>query len=82
MFKNYRRKGITQMRPFEAGEQLPANVSILEADKQKGSPKVGDWIARASDNHDDQWLVEESHFNKQGYVEVPEEPVLEQEPAE
>lgn len=64
MFKNYRRKGHSEMRPYLEGEILLPNVSISEADKLNGSPKVGDMIARNPKNHDDQWLVAEKYFNE------------------
>lgn len=62
-FKQYRRKSISEMRPYVEGETLPGNVSISEADKNNGSPKVGDMIARNPQNHDDQWLVAKDYFD-------------------
>ena len=38
------------------------SVSISDVDLQKGSPKIGDMIARNPKNHDDQWLVAEQYF--------------------
>jgi len=61
-FKKYRRKSISEMRPYVAGEVLPAYVSISDSDKKTGSPKVGDMIARNPVKHDDQWLVEAAYF--------------------
>lgn len=61
-FKQYRRKKIAELRPFHAGEQLSDKVSISQADKDAGSPKVGDMIARNPNNHDDQWLVSKQYF--------------------
>lgn len=60
-FVQYRRKQISELRPYEEGEKLD-NVSISEIDKQNGSPKVGDMIARNPKNHKDQWLVAEAYF--------------------
>lgn len=61
-FKQYRRKSISEMRPFIEGEILDSKVSISEADKANGSPKLGDMIARNPKNHEDQWLVAKQYF--------------------
>lgn len=64
MWSKYRRTNIAEMRPYEEGEVLPAKVSISQADKDNGSPKNGDMIARNPLNHEDQWLVAEDYFNQ------------------
>ena len=64
MFKQYRRTNIAEMREFVSGETLPDSVSISEADRKNGSPKVGDMIARNPNNHDDQWLVAKDYFDE------------------
>ena len=61
-FKQYRRKSISEMRPYVEGEILDEKVSISQADKDNGSPKVGDMIARNPKNHEDQWLVAKQYF--------------------
>jgi hypothetical protein len=61
-FKQYRRKHIAELRPFQEGEQLSESVSISQVDRDNGSPKVGDMIARNPKNHDDQWLVAKRYF--------------------
>lgn len=61
-FKPYRRKQIAELRPFVEGEALPDRVSISQADREAGSPKPGDMIARNPKNHDDQWLVAAAYF--------------------
>ena len=61
-FKCYRRKQIAELRPFLNGEHLSEKVSISLADKEAGSPKVGDMIARNPKKHDDQWLVAKQYF--------------------
>lgn len=66
MFQRYRRSGITEMRPYEPGEDL-TGVSIGDADRAAGSPKQGDYIARNPDNHADTWLVSEAFFRKAGF---------------
>lgn len=37
-------------------------VSISDADRKNGSPKIGDMIARNPKNHFDQWLVAKQYF--------------------
>jgi len=61
-FKQYRRKQIAELRPYVEGEVLTARVSISMADLEKGSPKLGDMIARNPLNHQDQWLVAAQYF--------------------
>jgi ribosomal protein L19 len=64
MWKEYRRKAHSEMRPFVEGETLKSSVSISEADRNNGSPKVGDMIARNPKNHEDQWLVAQKYFEE------------------
>lgn len=61
-FKRYRRKQTAELRAYELGEILDSRVSISQADRENGSPKAGDMIARNSKNHDDQWLVAAAYF--------------------
>ena len=61
-FKQYKRSAIAEMRPYKEGEETPLIISISKADIDKGSPKVGDMIARNPKNHNDQWLVAEQYF--------------------
>ena len=61
-FKQYRRSQIAELRPFEEGERLDDRVSISASDRDAGSPKTGDMIARNPKNHDDQWLVASDYF--------------------
>lgn len=70
---NYRKKGSTPMVEYKdfitfAG-QLPDKVSISEADKDNGSPKEGDMIARNPDDPDDMWLISKEYF-EENYTEV------------
>jgi hypothetical protein len=60
-FAQYRRKQLTELRPYESGEDL-VGVSISDEDKKNGSPKLGDKIARNPKNHADQWLVAAQYF--------------------
>ena len=78
-FKQYRRKQIAELRTvtqqdideFKTRGLVVAHetkdnvieVSISDVDKQNGSPKFGDMIARNPKNHLDQWLVAEKYFN-------------------
>lgn len=62
MFKQYRRKQIAELRPYEPGEILTDRVSVSAADQEAGSPKVGDMIARNPKNHADQWLVAAQYY--------------------
>lgn len=75
-FKQYRRTQIAEMRPVTKEDiqsyfndknlhslrDTEFKVSISDADKQNGSPKIGDMIARNPKNHADQWLVAEQYF--------------------
>lgn len=61
-FKRYRRKQIAELRPYVPGEDLGGRVSISIVDREAGSPKAGDMIARNPKNHDDQWLVAADYF--------------------
>lgn len=61
MFQQYRRKQIAELRPYEDGETLEG-VSVAEVDRNAGSPKAGDMIARNPKNHADQWLVAAQYF--------------------
>jgi hypothetical protein len=62
IFRKYKRSNIAEMREYLEGEELPSKVSISQADKDAGSPKVGDMIARNPNNHEDMWLVAEKYF--------------------
>jgi hypothetical protein len=48
-FRQYRRKQIAELRPYKAGEDM-SGVSISAPDKEAGSPKAGDMIARNPKN--------------------------------
>jgi hypothetical protein len=62
VFKRYRRRQIAELRPYEPGERLSDRVSVSASDRENGSPKVGDMIARNPNNHEDQWLVAAQYF--------------------
>jgi hypothetical protein len=60
-YKQYRRKKITELRPYEPGEVLDG-VAINVVDQNNGSPKAGDMIARNPINHSEKWLVSKKAF--------------------
>lgn len=61
-FREYKRKQISELRPYLRYEVLDEKISISSADRENGSPKAGDMIARNPKNHGDQWLVAEKYF--------------------
>jgi hypothetical protein len=60
-FQQYRRSQIAELRPYEPGESIEG-ISISATDKEAGSPKPGDMIARNPKYHADQWLVPAKYF--------------------
>ena len=60
-WNQYKRKGVSEMRPYIVGESM-TGISISEPDKKNGSPLQGDMIARNPKNHKDQWLVAKKYF--------------------
>jgi hypothetical protein len=44
-FRQYRRKQIAELRPYIPGEEI-SGISISAEDRNAGSPKAGDMIAR------------------------------------
>lgn len=62
-FKSYRRKAIAQIAEWKPGFDM-TRVSVSPADKDAGSPKEGDMIARNPDNPDDKWLIAADYFSK------------------
>jgi hypothetical protein len=61
LWKQYQRKQIAELRPYDPIESMDG-ISISIPDKEAGSPKVGDMIARNPKNHDDMWLVAAQYF--------------------
>lgn len=57
-FKNYHRVQVSEMRPYEVGEDM-SNI------RMSGIPKEGDMIARNPKNRDDLWLVKKEDFENQ-----------------
>jgi hypothetical protein len=58
-FRKYRRTGLSEMRPYVAGEDL-AGVSVSDTD----TPEEGGMIARNPNDQDDQWYVAREYFEK------------------
>ncbi len=56
-FKEYKKKGVVEMKPYEVGEDL-SNISVSQED----NPEEGGMIARNPKNHDDQWYVAKQYF--------------------
>ena len=55
-YTQYRRTQIAEMTPWNSDFDM-TNVSVSKPDRDAGSPKQGDMIARNPKNHDDMWLV-------------------------
>lgn len=60
-FERYQRNDVAELRPYEAGDDLD-RVSVSTANREAGSPKPGDMIARNPKNHADRWLVAKQYF--------------------
>jgi hypothetical protein len=56
-WKQYKRKGLSEMRPYVVGEDL-TGISVSQAD----TPEEGGMIARNPKNHADQWYVAKKYF--------------------
>lgn len=64
-FKKYIRTNIAEMREVTEDDLnygLPDFVSVSKEDRENGSPKDGDMVARNPKNHNDQWLVAKQYF--------------------
>ena len=60
-YAKYRRSQIAELADWHSGFDME-RVSVSAADKEAGSPKLGDKIARNPANHDDRWLVAADYF--------------------
>lgn len=60
-FKQYSRKGLSEMRPFVEEDQKIAGISF-SAEDLKLKTLVGGFIARNPKNHADQWYVAKKYF--------------------
>lgn len=64
-FKQYRKKGISEMIPFKdfVGKDM-SKISVSEPDKQLSNEEFEQgYIARNPDNHDDMWYVAKDYFD-------------------
>lgn len=65
-FEKYKRVDTAEMHEYDPNNSYPKHVmdrvSISASDKENGSPKKGDMIARNPKNHDDMWLVAKKYF--------------------
>ncbi len=64
-FKQYQRKGLSEMRPYIPGEDL-TGISVSQTD----TPELGGMIARNPKDHNDQWYVAKKYFDD-NLEEVP-----------
>jgi hypothetical protein len=60
-FRKYRRSQIAELRPWAPGDDM-YGVAVSTVDREAGSPKEGDMIARNPKNHADKWLVAAQYF--------------------
>jgi hypothetical protein len=59
VWKQYKRKGVSEMRAYVPGEDL-STVSVATVD----TPEEGGMIARNPKNHADQWYVAKAYFDE------------------
>jgi hypothetical protein len=59
-FKQYRRKDLSELRPYVRGEDL-AGISVSATDIPKLDMGM---IARNPQDHNDQWYVARKYFNE------------------
>ncbi len=64
-WKIYKKKGLTEMRPYTVGEDL-SGVSVSEEDIYRPTEleEPGGMIARDPDNPKDQWYISKAYFAK------------------
>lgn len=58
-FKQYQRKGLSELRSYVKGEDL-TNISVAEVDSPETDMGM---VARNPKNHRDQWYVAKKYFN-------------------
>ena len=59
-WKQYKRKGLSEMRPYVLGEDL-TGISVAKVDNPQ---KDMGMIARNPKNHKDQWYVARKYFEE------------------
>lgn len=70
VFTRYRKKDVTELRPYQPGESL-FGISIRTVDRDAGHPAAGDMIARDPLDHAAQWLVPRLEFEETYEVIAP-----------
>ena len=60
-YRRYRRTAIAEIADWHPDFDM-SRVSVSDADRDAGSPKAGDKIARNPKNHDDRWLIAADYF--------------------
>lgn len=70
MWGKYRRKGLSEMRPYIPGEDM-TGISVNKEDVWE-LDHAGGMVARNPDNFEDQWYVAKKYFDKN--LELVEEP--------
>lgn len=58
-FKQYKRKGLSEMRPYVYGENM-SKISVADVDDPRNDMGM---IARNPQNHADQWYVARKYFD-------------------
>ena len=58
-WKQYKRKGLTEARPYVKGEDL-SGISVSE---KEDPPNDMGMICRNPDDHSDQWYMDRKYFN-------------------
>jgi hypothetical protein len=59
-WRQYRRKGVSEMRPYLPGEDL-TGISVSDVDQP---PVLGGMIARNPQNAQDQWYIAPQYFHE------------------
>lgn len=67
-FKQYRRTGLSEMRPYVVGEDM-TGISVSETD----TPEHGGMVARNPKNYEDQWYVAKKYFDDNLELVSPDE---------
>ena len=59
-WNQYKRKGLSEMRPYVKGEDL-SNISVSDEDDPENDMGM---VARNPNNHKDQWYVARAYFEE------------------
>lgn len=70
MIELYQKKKAQPMVPYNPEVGMPKCVSVSDADKANGSPKLGDMIAINPKDINDMWLVAKEFF-EENYEKIP-----------